>query len=111
MRSLRSPLAIDTSTQVTILNRLRVLNSGDATSSKVCYHQQIRIFSKSCCLQVDRAIRFMCEETPEVANRVLLDQIVKEMIAAEKLRVVESKRDYSRTTGERFRKDMRLSTT
>ena len=34
MRSLHSPLAMDTSTHVAILNRLRVLNSGD--SSKVC---------------------------------------------------------------------------
>ena len=37
VRSLRSPLALDTSTHVTILNRLRVLNRGDSTSSKVLY--------------------------------------------------------------------------
>jgi len=94
MRSLRSPLAIDTSTHVTILDRLRVLTNGDSTSSKVV-----------------RAIRFMSETTPEVASRVLLDQIVKELIASEKLRVVETKRDHGRVTGDRFRKDMRLTTT
>jgi len=88
MRSLHSPLAMDTSTHVAILNRLRVLNSGD--SSKVV-----------------RAIRFMSETTPVVANRLLLVQIVKELIAAEKLRVVETKQDHSRVTGDRFRKDMR----
>jgi len=94
MRSLRSPLAIDTSTHVAILNRLRVLNNGDSTSSKVI-----------------RAIRFMSETTPEVASRVLLDQIAKELMASEKLRVAETKRDHGRMTGDRFRKDMRLSTT
>lgn len=57
--------------------------------------------------QVVRAIRSMSETTPEVANRVLLVQIVKELIAAEKLRVVETKQDYGRMTGDRFRKDMR----
>ena len=53
----------------------------------------------------------MSETTPEVATRVLLDQIVKELIAAEKLRAVEGKRDHGRTTGDRFRKDMRLPAT
>lgn len=64
---------------------------------------------KSCYLhwQVVRAIRFMSETTPVVANRVLLVQIVKELIAAEKLRVVETKQDHGRVTGDRFRKDTR----
>ena len=52
----------------------------------------------------------MSETAPEVASQVLLDQIVKELIAAEKLRVVETKRDYGKMTGDRFRKDMRLPT-
>lgn len=108
MRSLRSPLAIDTSTHVTILNRLRVLNNGD--SSKVCVIVRgASLTSKSRCmhLQVVRAIRFMSETTPVVENRVLLVQIVKELIAAEKLRVVETKQDHGRVTGDRFRKDAR----
>lgn len=64
---------------------------------------------KSNCLlwQAVRAIRFMSETTPVVANGLLLVQIVKELIAAEKLRVVETKQDHSRVTGDRFRKDMR----
>jgi len=88
MRQLRSPLATDTSTHVAILNRLRALNNGD--SSKVV-----------------RAIRFMSEPSPVVTNRLLLVQIVKELIAAEKLRVVETKQDHSRVAGDRFRKDTR----
>ena len=70
-----------------------------------------QIPSKFYHLQVIRAIRFMSETTPEVASRVLLDQIAKELMASEKLRVVETKRDHGRMTGDRFRKDMRLSTT
>ena len=58
--------------------------------------------------QVVRAIRFMSERTPVVANRVLLVQIVNELIAAEKLRVVEIKQDHGRAAGDRFRKDTRL---
>ena len=52
----------------------------------------------------------MSETTPEVTSRILLDQIVKELVAAEKLRVVDTKRDNGRMAGERFRKDMRLPT-
>ena len=50
----------------------------------------------------------MSERTPVVANRVLLVQIVNELIAAEKLRVVEIKQDHGRAAGDRFRKDTRL---
>ena len=61
--------------------------------------------------RVARAIRFMSETAPEVASRVLLDQIVKELMAAERLRVVETKRDHGRITGNRKDTSMRLPTT
>lgn len=49
-------------------------------------------------------------QTDLVNSHVLLDQIGKELVAAERIRIVESKRDHGRMMGDRARKDGRLPT-
>lgn len=61
-------------------------------------------------IQISRAIRTMTEPSSEViGSNILLDQIGKEFVAAEKIRIAESKRDHGRI-GDRARKDGRLAT-
>ncbi|KAJ3516626.1 hypothetical protein NLJ89_g1005 [Agrocybe chaxingu] len=74
-RSLRMSLALDISGQIAILNRLKSLNRGDSSANKIT-----------------RAIKSMSEPPPEIANNVLLDQIARELVAAEKIKVIEGKR-------------------
>ncbi|KDR81629.1 hypothetical protein GALMADRAFT_239698 [Galerina marginata CBS 339.88] len=95
IHSLKTPLSFDTSAHVAILNRLRLLNRGESTSTKIA-----------------RAMRLMTEPTPDiVSGSVLMDQIAKELVAAEKIQIVESRRDNSKIPGDRYRKDGRLPTT
>ncbi|CAA7271679.1 unnamed protein product [Cyclocybe aegerita] len=74
-RSLRISLALDTSGQIAILNRLKPHNRGDSSANKIT-----------------RAIKSISEPPPEIASNVLLDQIARELVAAEKIKVIESKR-------------------
>jgi hypothetical protein len=77
--SLKTSLSLDTSAHVAILNRLRMLNHGDSSSGKII-----------------RAIRTMSEPQPVIEAKILLDQIAKEFVAAEKIRIAESKANIRR---------------
>ncbi|KAF8163325.1 hypothetical protein B0H34DRAFT_805778 [Crassisporium funariophilum] len=105
MRSLRTPLVLETATHIAILSRLQKLNRGDSSSSK-----KRNVILTPATLKIMRAIRSVSDTPPEIPMNILLDQIAKELIAAEKLRVVEAKRENGRVTGDRFRKDARLPT-
>lgn len=94
LHSLKTSLSLDTSTHVAILNRLRMLNHGDSSSGKIT-----------------RAVRAISEPQPEVEGKILLDQIAKELVAAEKIRIAESKRDSPKVVGDKFKKEGRLLTT
>ncbi|PPQ66076.1 hypothetical protein CVT26_010818 [Gymnopilus dilepis] len=95
IHSLKTPLALGTSFHILILHRLQLLNRGDTSSSKL-----------------SRAIRIINETPPEIASSaILMDQLAKELIAAEKIRLIESKRDNGRITGDsRYRKEGKLPT-
>jgi len=58
-----------------------------------------------------RAMRSISEPPHEISTAVLLDQIAKELVAAERLRLIESKRvgESGKATGDRSRKDGRLA--
>jgi len=53
-------------------------------------------------------MKTLMEPPAKVDPAVLLDQTAKELIAAEKFKVIELRRDTGRATGERFRRDMRF---
>ncbi|KAJ7632645.1 hypothetical protein FB45DRAFT_913016 [Roridomyces roridus] len=75
LRCLRTPLALETSSQIAILNRLRILGAQDSSMSKL-----------------SRALKILTEPPPDIGVDLLLNQIVKDIIAVEKVRVLESRR-------------------
>ena len=62
-------------------------------------------------LQIARAMRSLSEPPPDVSVDTLVSQAAKDVVAAEKLRVLESgKGVYERRGPERHRRDMTTST-
>ncbi|KAF8910955.1 hypothetical protein CPB84DRAFT_1842225 [Gymnopilus junonius] len=96
IHSLKISLALDTSAHILILNRLQSLNHGESSLNKI-----------------SRAIRNMTESPSDVvSNSLLMDQLAKEQIAAEKIRLIDSKRDNGRIVGDnRHRRDAKLAMT
>uniref|UniRef100_A0A8H8CNC3 Phorbol-ester/DAG-type domain-containing protein n=1 Tax=Psilocybe cubensis TaxID=181762 RepID=A0A8H8CNC3_PSICU len=96
VHALKSSLALDTASHTIILNRLRSLARGDSLLSG----------------RIARAVKTMSEPPTEtLRSNILFEQIGKELIAAEKIRIMESKRDYGRMPGERSRKEGRALAT
>ncbi len=52
----------------------------------------------------------MTEPPPELPADALLSQVAQEMLAAEKLRHLEAKKDVGRSIPERSRRDLRMQT-
>ncbi|GLB34930.1 putative response to drug [Lyophyllum shimeji] len=93
MRTLHIPTALHTSTHITTLDRLRNLAPGETVNQKIT-----------------RALRYMSEPPPETSFEILVNQAVKDIIAAEKLRVLEARVAQDRRAPERYRRDMRGTT-
>ncbi|KAF4615386.1 hypothetical protein D9613_003079 [Agrocybe pediades] len=92
IHSLKNALALDTSSHIAILNRLRALNKGDSASTRA----------------VNRALRLMMEPPSDPINLDLFfDQTAKELLAAEKLRMMNATRD-NRIAGDRYRKEGKI---
>ncbi|KIK57795.1 hypothetical protein GYMLUDRAFT_228917 [Collybiopsis luxurians FD-317 M1] len=72
LRHLPSPVALHTSSQITLLERLKPLGRGEAHTGKLA-----------------RTIRSMAEKPPDMPFEVMTVQLVKDIIAAEKLRALE----------------------
>ncbi|KAJ7111596.1 hypothetical protein C8R43DRAFT_935944 [Mycena crocata] len=81
LRCLRTPLSLETSSQVATLNRLRSLGAQDSSMGKL-----------------SRALKILSEPPSDPGVDVLVNQAIKDVVAAEKVRVVEAKRDASRAT-------------
>lgn len=62
-------------------------------------------------VQITRAIRAISEPQPEIGVKILLDQIAKELVAAEKIRIAEGKRDSPKVVGDKVKKEGKLLTT
>ncbi|KAG6866934.1 hypothetical protein C0991_003850 [Blastosporella zonata] len=75
------------------LNRLRQLGPGETINQKLT-----------------RALRYMSEPPPETSFETLVNQAAKDIVAAEKLRVLETKVVQDRKAPEKHRKDMRAMT-
>ncbi|KAF8077923.1 hypothetical protein FPV67DRAFT_1403007 [Lyophyllum atratum] len=93
MRTLHTPTALHTSTHITMLNRLKNLGPGETIIQKLT-----------------RALRYMSEPPPETSFETLVNQAVKDIVAAEKLRVLEAKMVQDRRAPERHRREMRATT-
>ncbi|KAJ7109404.1 hypothetical protein C8R44DRAFT_286771 [Mycena epipterygia] len=81
LRCLRTPLALETSAQIATLNRLRSLGAQDSSTGKL-----------------SRALKILSEPPPDIGVDILVNQVVKDVVAAEKVRVLEARRDASRAT-------------
>ncbi|KAJ7285806.1 hypothetical protein C8J57DRAFT_1431486 [Mycena rebaudengoi] len=81
LRCLRTPLALETTSHVAILNRLRSLGAQDSSTGKL-----------------SRALKIMTEPPPDIPADILMNQTIKDVVAAEKVRVLEARRDASRAT-------------
>ncbi|KAG6814363.1 hypothetical protein H0H92_010949 [Tricholoma furcatifolium] len=92
MRTLHTPIALQASSHITTLNRLRQLTPGAIGNQKV-----------------NRALRSMSEAPPESSLETLIDQTAKDIMAAEKLRVLEAQAQAAqdRKAAERSRRDIR----
>ncbi|EKM82662.1 hypothetical protein AGABI1DRAFT_104568 [Agaricus bisporus var. burnettii JB137-S8] len=73
---LRIPLRLDKTAQKTTLNRLQSVVRGESVLMKI-----------------NRAFEWLSEPPPEMPLEVLADQTAKDIIATEKLRLLEGKRD------------------
>lgn len=87
LRGLQSPITEMTSTLVATLYRLSDLGSCETGTSRL-----------------NRTIRYTSEPPPEMSPRSMIDQIVKDIVAAEKLRILEGKTAMERKVVERQRK-------
>ncbi|KAJ7774577.1 hypothetical protein DFH07DRAFT_865871 [Mycena maculata] len=85
LRCLRTPLALETSAQIATLNRLRSLGAQDSSMGKL-----------------SRALKILSEPPPEIPVDLLVNQAVKDVVAAEKVRVLEARRDASRAAQPRY---------
>ncbi|KAJ7235476.1 hypothetical protein B0H12DRAFT_1141671 [Mycena haematopus] len=81
LRCLRTPLALETSSQIATLNRLRSNGVQDSSMNKIA-----------------RALKVLSDPPPDIGLDILVNQAVKDVVAAEKVRVLEARRDTSKAT-------------
>ncbi|KAG6832128.1 hypothetical protein H0H87_002440 [Tephrocybe sp. NHM501043] len=93
MRTLHAPIALHIAAHITTLNRLRQLNPGETVNQKLA-----------------RALRYMSEPPPDTSFETMVNQAAKDMVAAEKLRVLEGKVMQDRKAPEKYRRDARATT-
>ncbi|KAF5358295.1 hypothetical protein D9756_001552 [Leucocoprinus leucothites] len=88
IRTLRIPLSLQKSAQKTMLKRLQSLVRGDSNLAKASP-------------LISRAIEGLAETPPEVPLETLVDRAAKVIVATEKIRLLESKREPVRLAGDR----------
>ncbi|EIN07352.1 hypothetical protein PUNSTDRAFT_144852 [Punctularia strigosozonata HHB-11173 SS5] len=91
LHQIRSVLALDSSAQATLLNRLRSLGRGEVANNKL-----------------GRALSSISEPPPEITLDVAIGQIGRDVAAVEKLHAAESQRKEPAKPQER-RKDVRIA--
>lgn len=105
--SLKASLTLETTAHLAILNRLRGLNRGEGSFGKVSPTSGHSTHAYDNAVQAVRALRGTSEGHLEVSVDVLLQQCIKDIVATEKLRVVDVKREPGKPGVER-RKDLRF---
>lgn len=75
LRCLRTPLALETWSQIAILKRLRSLGAQDSSMGKL-----------------SRALKILSDPPTDIGFDILVNQAVKDVVAAEKVRVLEARR-------------------
>lgn len=96
LATLHSPLVLQTSSHVNLLNRLKDMGrSGrDVTVSKVVLNLCVlSCFTVAKFWQITRALRALTDPPSEVSLQVLINQIGKEIVATEKVRMLETKKE------------------
>ncbi|KAJ4487923.1 hypothetical protein J3R30DRAFT_3280032 [Lentinula aciculospora] len=73
LRHLPSPVVLHTSSQISLLERLKPLGKGEAHTGKLA-----------------RTIRSMAEKPPDITFEVMSNQVMKDIVATEKLRILEA---------------------
>ncbi|KAK7019346.1 hypothetical protein R3P38DRAFT_2978554 [Favolaschia claudopus] len=81
LRCSHTPLALETSSQVDTLNRLRSIGAQDSSMNKIA-----------------RALKILSEPPPDIGVDILVNQAIKDIVAAEKVRILEARRDASKAT-------------
>ncbi|KAF8978102.1 hypothetical protein BDQ17DRAFT_1109065 [Cyathus striatus] len=91
LRALRVPVASLISTHLSIINRLRAINTDDSATGKL-----------------HRALQGLSDPAPDVAADTLIKEVGKDIVAVEKLRALEMRRDaLPERRAERQRKETR----
>uniref|UniRef100_A0A0W0F9A2 Uncharacterized protein n=1 Tax=Moniliophthora roreri TaxID=221103 RepID=A0A0W0F9A2_MONRR len=88
LRNLRSPVSLHTSSQIAMLNRLKALVRNDTHAGKL-----------------SRAVRALNDPPVDGPTDALMDQLMKDIVATEKLRELELNRDAMKVVSERRRQD------
>ncbi|KAI9509630.1 hypothetical protein F5148DRAFT_1367050 [Russula earlei] len=98
LKEFHSVLALETAVHEAILNRLQTFGQPDGPNGKVGFFGLFALSSGSFTrthstrmLQLARALRTISEPTPKAAWTTLLDQVKGDIIAAEKLDMMESR--------------------
>ncbi|KAF5365590.1 hypothetical protein D9758_003325 [Tetrapyrgos nigripes] len=84
LRQSRSPVSLHLSSQIAILSRLRTLGRGETQTGKLA-----------------RAIRSLSDPPADVALDVMVDQVAKDIIATEKLRILDVNKDLGKAGPDR----------
>ncbi|THH07445.1 hypothetical protein EW145_g3377 [Phellinidium pouzarii] len=90
---LRSAISLEASSHIAVLNRIKNLGRGESFSGKFA-----------------RTVKSISEPQPEMATVDLLAQASHELLAAEKLHALETKKEIGKMHSDRSRRDLRVPT-
>ncbi|KAI5122947.1 hypothetical protein M0805_006828 [Coniferiporia weirii] len=91
--SLRSTISLEVSSHFAVLNRMKNLGKGDSFAGKFV-----------------RTVSNLFEPPPEMTTAALVAQASHELLAAEKLHALETRRELGRVHPDRSRRDVRVPT-
>jgi hypothetical protein len=98
---LRIPLRLEKTAQKTTLKRLQDVVRGESVLMKVSVSRDCPRNKPQPRVQINRALEWLSETPPETPLEVLVDQTAKDIVATEKLRLLEGKREPVKVTMDR----------
>ncbi|EJD06034.1 uncharacterized protein FOMMEDRAFT_119510 [Fomitiporia mediterranea MF3/22] len=90
LRSMRSTISLESTSHVATLNRVKALAKGESFANKFA-----------------RSLKSISEPPPEVPIALLIAQVTQELVAAEKLNALESRRELGRMLPDKSKRDIR----
>lgn len=106
---MRSVIALESSSHIATLNRVRVLGRGESATGKVhSFILWVEYKIDDPVTKVSRAVHSMSEPPLDVSLEMLTSQAAHDIMAAEKLHALGIKREVGRTIPDRNRREMRL---